>query len=173
MFRLAIFLVSAVGAIAALSVPTAPRLSHVGTLRRVSGTTTTLVQRGSKPAMFAPTALLPAGLFPMAGLLPEAAVLNTVLFSAFAATGQTVLTTAGLLHSWALAMILWSTLGWQGFLMGAFYLFCGSAVTKVGKAKKEKLGIAEGRGGRRGPENVWGSAATAAICALGRDQTKD
>jgi len=33
-------------------------------------------------------------------------------------------------------------------------------------AKKEALGIAEGRGGRRGPENVWGSAATAAACAL-------
>ncbi|CAN0327652.1 unnamed protein product, partial [Laminaria digitata] len=28
------------------------------------------------------------------------------------------------------------------------------------------LGIAEGRGGARGPENVWGSAATGAICAL-------
>lgn len=25
---------------------------------------------------------------------------------------------------------------------------------------------AEGRGGQRGPENVWGSAATAAICAI-------
>jgi len=28
------------------------------------------------------------------------------------------------------------------------------------------MGIAEGRGGRRGPENVWGSAATALLCAL-------
>lgn len=34
------------------------------------------------------------------------------------------------------------------------------------QAKKESLGIAEGRGGARGPENVWGSAATAALCAL-------
>ena len=46
------------------------------------------------------------------------------------------------------------------------YLLAGSFVTKVKKAKKEAMGIAEARGGRRGPENVWGAAATAAFCAL-------
>jgi len=38
-------------------------------------------------------------------------------------------------------------------------------VTKVGFVEKEELGIAEKRGGRRGPENVWGSALTGVICA--------
>jgi len=38
-------------------------------------------------------------------------------------------------------------------------------VTKVGFDEKTKLGIAEGRGGRRGPENVWGSALTGVLCA--------
>jgi len=33
------------------------------------------------------------------------------------------------------------------------------------------MGIAEGRGGRRGPENVWGSAATALFCALASNNT--
>jgi len=46
------------------------------------------------------------------------------------------------------------------------YLVFGSLVTKVKMAEKEAKGIAEGRGGQRGPENVWGSAATAAVCAL-------
>jgi len=32
--------------------------------------------------------------------------------------------------------------------------------------EKEKKGIAEGRGGRRGPENVWGSAAVALVCSM-------
>lgn len=41
----------------------------------------------------------------------------------------------------------------------------GSLVTKVKFREKEAMGIAEGRGGRRGPENVWGSAATALLCA--------
>lgn len=45
------------------------------------------------------------------------------------------------------------------------YLFLGQAVTKVRFEDKEKRGIAEARGGRRGPENVWGSALTALICA--------
>lgn len=46
------------------------------------------------------------------------------------------------------------------------YLLAGSRVTKVRMSEKAKLGISEGRGGRRGPENVWGSAATGALCAL-------
>lgn len=126
--------------------------------------------RAGSPAMiapFVPVPVLPAGLLPWTGLLPEALVLTTTLFAGFAATGQRMLTRAGLIHAWLLSLILWGTLGWKGFLTGVVYLFCGSAVTKVGKAKKESLGIAEARGGQRGPENVWGSAATAAICALG------
>ena len=46
------------------------------------------------------------------------------------------------------------------------YLILGSIVTKVRQKEKEAEGIGEARGGARGPENVWGSAATAASCAL-------
>ena len=56
--------------------------------------------------------------------------------------------------------------GWRGWTTCTVYLLAGSFVTKVKKAKKEAMGIAEARGGRRGPENVWGAAATAAFCAL-------
>lgn len=80
--------------------------------------------------------------------------------------GQKVLTPMGLAHAWALGVMLWGSLGWKGWSTCVVYLICGSRVTKQGKAKKEALGIAEGRGGMRGPENVWGSAATAAACAL-------
>ena len=66
----------------------------------------------------------------------------------------------------ALGTGLWATLGWRGWTLCVAYLFFGSAVTKVKFAEKEKAGIAEGRGGRRGPENVWGSAATALMCAI-------
>ena len=34
-------------------------------------------------------------------------------------------------------------------------------------AQKEAEGISEKRSGARGPENVWGSALTAALCAVG------
>jgi uncharacterized protein (TIGR00297 family) len=43
----------------------------------------------------------------------------------------------------------------------------GQLVTKVKFADKVKRGIAESSGGRRGPENVWGSAATSLLCAIG------
>ena len=47
-----------------------------------------------------------------------------------------------------------------------FYFLIGSFVTKTKMDYKEKLGVAEGRGGARGPENVWGSAGVGALCIL-------
>jgi len=76
------------------------------------------------------------------------------------------LTPQGYLHAMALGTGLWSTLGWRGWTFCVLYLVIGSLATKIRFAEKEKLGIAEGRGGRRGPENVWGSAATGLACAI-------
>eukprot|EP00565_Helicotheca_tamesis_P005115 CAMPEP_0185727890 /NCGR_PEP_ID=MMETSP1171-20130828/3442_1 /TAXON_ID=374046 /ORGANISM="Helicotheca tamensis, Strain CCMP826" /LENGTH=226 /DNA_ID=CAMNT_0028396535 /DNA_START=444 /DNA_END=1124 /DNA_ORIENTATION=- len=76
-----------------------------------------------------------------------------------------MLTPEGFAHSIALGTCLWAALGWRGWTLCVLYLFLGQAVTKVRFEEKEKKGIAEGRGGRRGPENVWGSAATGLICA--------
>jgi len=45
-----------------------------------------------------------------------------------------------------------------------FYFLVGSAVTRIGMAEKEAEGIAE-KLWARGPENVWGSALTGALCA--------
>ena len=98
----------------------------------------------------------------------QALVLNSALGAAGHIKGQRVLTLPGLWHSWALGVMLWGSLGWRGWSTCVLYMLCGSMVTKVKKAKKEALGISESaaRGGARGPENVWGSAATAAVCAL-------
>ncbi len=82
------------------------------------------------------------------------------------ATRLPVLTNHGWWHAWALGTLLGATVGWQGWLAVVLYLAFGSAVTKLGFARKAELGIAEARGGRRGPENVWGSAATGATLAL-------
>jgi uncharacterized protein (TIGR00297 family) len=77
-----------------------------------------------------------------------------------------LLTPAGWLHAAILGSVLWGSLGWRGWLTVVFYLFLGSLVTKLGFRTKQAEGLAEGRGGRRGPENVWGSAATGAALAL-------
>ena len=77
-----------------------------------------------------------------------------------------LLTRAGWIHAGALGTILLGSLGWQGWLAVVLYLLLGSAVTKLGFRDKQRRGLAEARGGSRGPENVWGSAATGAALAL-------
>ncbi|WP_089126294.1 TIGR00297 family protein [Tolypothrix sp. NIES-4075] len=92
--------------------------------------------------------------------------LNTVLLGVAFIAPKKLLTPAGLLHAWFLGVLLWGTLGWQGYVVVMFYFLVGSAVTRIGMKQKEAEGIAEKRSGARGPENVWGSALTGALCAL-------
>ncbi|MDX2271163.1 MAG: TIGR00297 family protein [Cyanobacteriota bacterium] len=80
---------------------------------------------------------------------------------------QKALTPAGVLHAWVLGVVVWAGLGWRGYLVVSAYFLLGTAVTKLGLKAKQAKGIAEKRGGSRGPENVWGSALTGAVCALG------
>jgi len=93
--------------------------------------------------------------------------LNTILLAIAWVAPKSLLTPAGLLHAWALGVLIWGTVGWQGYLVVMFYFLVGSGVTRIGMAQKEAEGIAEKRSGARGPENVWGSALTGALCALG------
>lgn len=108
-------------------------------------------------------------LYPIYSLNPWliAVGLNTVLLSVVWIAPKKLLTPAGLLHAWLLGVLIWGSLGWQGYVVVLFYFLVGSAVTRIGMAQKEAEGIAEKRSGARGPENVWGSALTAALCALG------
>jgi uncharacterized protein (TIGR00297 family) len=85
-----------------------------------------------------------------------AIALNTILAMCAYFAPKKLLTPAGLLHSWALGVIIWGTLGFPGYLVVMFYFLVGSGVTRIGMAQKEAEGIAEKRSGARGPENVWG-----------------
>jgi len=107
-------------------------------------------------------------LFRYHGRVPvsQAFALNAFLFAILRSKLLKMLTPTGYCHSLVLGTVLWSCLGWRGWTTCVLYLFLGSIVTKVKFEEKEELGIAEGRGGRRGPENVWGSAATGLMCAL-------
>ncbi|MEH2105290.1 TIGR00297 family protein [Nostoc sp.] len=96
-----------------------------------------------------------------------AVVLNTILLGLAWIAPKKLLTPAGLFHAWFLSILIWVTLGWQGYAVVMFYFLVGSGVTRIGMAQKEAEGIAEKRSGARGPENVWGSALTGALCALG------
>jgi uncharacterized protein (TIGR00297 family) len=93
--------------------------------------------------------------------------INTAIAVPAAFSSQQSLTRAGLLHAWILGVIVWGSFGWRGYAVVSAYFLLGTAVTKLGMAQKQAKGIAEKRGGARGPENVWGSALTGATCALG------
>ena len=77
-----------------------------------------------------------------------------------------LLTRAGWVHAGILGTVLWGGIGWTAWLSVVAYLGLGSLVTKLGWQNKQQRGLEEARGGRRGPENVWGSAATGAALAL-------
>eukprot|EP00178_Gracilaria_changii_P006648 TRINITY_DN215_c0_g1_i6.p1 TRINITY_DN215_c0_g1~~TRINITY_DN215_c0_g1_i6.p1 ORF type:complete len:311 (+),score=50.19 TRINITY_DN215_c0_g1_i6:2383-3315(+) len=121
--------------------------------------------RGSRRARL-PTANLPLVHALNASSVLHALTLNSCLFLAANALQQKVLTAAGLCHAFALGVILWSCLSWQGYTLCFAFLIFGSAMTRIGRRTKEALGIAEKRRGARGPENLWGAAAVSAICAL-------
>ncbi|NJL44585.1 MAG: TIGR00297 family protein [Leptolyngbyaceae cyanobacterium SM2_3_12] len=93
-------------------------------------------------------------------------VINTILLALAWGLPKKLLTPAGYLHAWVLGVLIWGAMGWHGYGVIMVYFLAGSAVTRLGMARKEAAGIAENRSGARGPENVWGSALTAAICAL-------
>jgi uncharacterized protein (TIGR00297 family) len=92
-----------------------------------------------------------------------ALALNAVLI--FLAQRLPLLTRAGWVHAGILGSLLWGCLGLRGWLAVVIYLALGSLVTRLGFRTKQARGLAEARGGLRGPENVWGSAATGALLA--------
>ncbi|MEB3250551.1 MAG: TIGR00297 family protein [Cyanobacteriota bacterium] len=96
----------------------------------------------------------------------QAIILNSLLLLLAWLLPKKLLTPAGYLHAWLLGVIIWGCMGWRGYGVVMVYFLVGSGVTRLGMGRKQAAGIAEGRSGRRGPENVWGSALTAAVCAL-------
>jgi hypothetical protein len=125
--------------------------------RRPSSELMALSAGGMISSVAKPLLAYSGSLFAYSGNVPlgQAFGLNAALFVLFLSKLQKMLTADGIFHALMLGTGLWSTLGWRGWTVCVAYLFLGSAVTKVKMAEKEKRGIAEARGGRRGPENVW------------------
>ena len=72
--------------------------------------------------------------------LVEALGINVVLFASLQAKLFTMLTPAGFAHALGLGTMLWTTLGWKGWLYCVLYLFLGQLVTKIRFAEKEVSG---------------------------------
>ena len=77
-----------------------------------------------------------------------------------------LMTKGGWISAGILGTILWGCMSWQGWISVVIYLLFGSLVTRIGFRFKKEKGISEKREGKRGPENVWGSAATGLFFAI-------
>jgi|TARA_B110000261_G_scaffold106967_1_gene119801 uncharacterized protein (TIGR00297 family) len=102
---------------------------------------------------------------PSPGLLP-AACANTLVFVAGIKTLLKGLTWPGVLNAWFLGTAACAAFGLGGYVLVCLYFVLGSAVTKLRLEQKQREGIAEARGGRRGVGSVWGSGVAGFVCAL-------
>jgi hypothetical protein len=86
----------------------------------------------------------------------QAIILNSLLLLLAWLLPKKLLTTAGYLHAWLLGVIIWGCMGWRGYGVVMVYFLVGSGVTRLGMARKQAAGIAEGRSGPPRPRECLG-----------------
>jgi uncharacterized protein (TIGR00297 family) len=104
----------------------------------------------------------------MLAALGPAVVVNLIV--AVAGWRAGTVTVPGALTGAAIGLVVWLGAGWQGWALLFVSFAVAAATTRMGKTRKAALGIAEGRGGRRGPGNAianTGLFAWAALIAMG------
>ncbi|HEX2123611.1 MAG TPA: DUF92 domain-containing protein, partial [Thermoanaerobaculia bacterium] len=73
---------------------------------------------------------------------------------------------SGALGGWALGAIILLGAGWPLYVSLLAFFVIGTAVTKLGYARKARAGLAQERGGRRGFSHAFSNVGVAAICAI-------
>ncbi|KAM3351248.1 hypothetical protein ACQJBY_023325 [Aegilops geniculata] len=96
----------------------------------------------------------------------SAATTNVAIFVAGTPLLLAGLSASGIAAAYVLGTLTWRAFGAPGYLLVAAYFVVGTAVTKLKIKQKEALGVAEKKGGRRGPGSVIGSSAAGCVCAL-------
>ena len=94
-----------------------------------------------------------------------AAVIANVIVAAAGYAARTV-SIAGAICGAAIGITVLVSLGWQGWALLLITFIAASVASRAGLARKQRLGIAEERGGRRGPGNAIANTGVAAIAAL-------
>ena len=72
----------------------------------------------------------------------------------------------GALGGFAVGVLIYASLGPQGFAVLALFVVGGSLLTRFGYGYKRRAGTAEAAGGRRGARNALANCAVAVACAL-------
>jgi uncharacterized protein (TIGR00297 family) len=73
---------------------------------------------------------------------------------------------AGAICGAVIGTAIFGSLGWGAWLLLLVTFICASIASRIGLDRKQRLGIAEERGGRRGPGNAIANTGVAAIAAV-------
>jgi uncharacterized protein (TIGR00297 family) len=73
---------------------------------------------------------------------------------------------SGALYGFCLGVAIYACSGWRGFSALLLFFVLGTACTKIGYAKKEMLGIAQAKGGRRGAKHALANAGAGVLFAF-------
>jgi uncharacterized protein (TIGR00297 family) len=94
-----------------------------------------------------------------------AALLVTSVFAGLAyALGM--VSRGGAAGGFAVGVVIYACLGPQGFAVLALFVVMGSALTRLGYRNKQRRGVAQSHGGRRGARNALANCSVALLCAL-------
>jgi uncharacterized protein (TIGR00297 family) len=105
-----------------------------------------------------------AALSATAGKWPAAAAANAAV--ALVGWWAGTVTRAGAVTGAIIGLVVVLGAGWAGWVVLLLTFSLASACTRLGRARKMAAGIAEGRGGRRGPGNALANTGLAAWAAL-------
>lgn len=95
-----------------------------------------------------------------------AAAIGANLAVATAGYAARTVSIAGAVCGTVIGIAVFTSLGWQGWALLLATFIAASVASRAGLARKERLGIAEDRGGRRGPGNAIANTGVAAIAAV-------
>ena len=101
--------------------------------------------------------------FPLAHVGAAVGVNVLVAVAGYAARTVSV---AGAICGAIIGIAIFVSLGWQGWTLLLVTFIAASIASRAGLARKQSLGIAEERGGRRGPGNAIANTGVAAIAAV-------
>lgn len=73
---------------------------------------------------------------------------------------------SGAVAGWVVGTVIYSCLGWRGYLLLLAFFVLGTAATKLGYARKAAAKLAQEGGGRRSARHALANTAVAAACAL-------